>query len=150
MRELGRDRRGVSPVVGKTLEVGLALLFVTMLTATLFGNAVPAARTTAGDEVGERATASAAQRIQQAVPPNATSATATYRVDLPRTIRGEGYHLRVENRTLTLDHPDPGIAASIPLALPEHVTRVDGAWWSRNESTVHVRTTGEGTVVTLA
>ncbi|WP_435195957.1 DUF7266 family protein [Natronomonas sp. EA1] len=149
MRRLGRDRRAVSPVVGKTLEVGLALLFITMLTATLFGNAVPAARTTAGDEVGERATASAAQRIQQSVPPNVTAARATYRVDLPRTIRGEGYYLRVEDRTLVLDHPDPGIDARVPLALPSHVARVEGAWWSRNESAVRVETTGEGTVVTL-
>lgn len=144
----GRDR-GVSAVVGKTLEIGLLTLFVAGVTASLYGGVVPSARTTAGDAVAERAVAAAAQRVQQAVPPNATALSARVGVALPRTIRGAAYEVRARNRTLVLAHPHPGVGARARLALPPSVVSVDGAWRSTEPAVVVVRAEGDGLAVRL-
>jgi hypothetical protein len=142
--------RAVSPVVGKTLEAGLVVLLLALLTTTLYGSVVPGYRTAAGEEVGERVLASAAERVQQAVPPNATRATARYRVDLPATIRGSDYTIRVDGRELVLDHPAGRVGGRVQLALPRHVDTVAGEWSSRERAVVEVTTTGSGVEVHLS
>lgn len=141
--------RAVSPVVGKALEAGLVVLFIGLVTATLFGSVVPGYRTTAGAEVGERTLATAAQRVQQAVPPNATAASATLAVDLPDTIRGTAYRVRVENRSLVLDHPHPAVGGRSRPALPPSVVSVSGEWASGERTVVRVETADGGLAVTL-
>lgn len=141
--------RAVSPVVGKTLELGLVVLFVGMLTATLYGGIVPDYRTTAGAEVGDRTLVTAAERIETAVPPNATAVHSEIGVDLPRTIRGVQYELRASNRTLVLDHPRPEVAGRTRLALPDSVVSVSGAWRSGGELVVVVDGTARGLTVEL-
>jgi len=146
------DRRGdraVAPVAGKVLEIGLVVLFVGLLTTTLYGGVVPGYRTEAGDRVGERALAAAAERVGDAVPSTARSARATVRVDLPDTLRGSAYAVRVDGRTLVLDHPHPGIGARARLALPPRVVRVEGSWRSDRPAAVSARTTAAGVVVEL-
>lgn len=140
--------RAVTGAVGKTLELALVVLFLGLLSTALFGGAVPEYRSVAGAEVGERTLSLGTQRVQQAVPPAATDATATYRVDLPRTIRGAAYRVRVDDRALVLDHPHPEIGGRTRLALPADAT-VSGAWSSRGEPVVRVRTTEDGLAVRL-
>lgn len=122
--------RAVAPVVGKALEAGLVVLYVGLVSAALYGHAVPAYRTAAGDAVAQRTLSAASERVQQAVPPNATSAQARFRVDLPRTIRGRAYTIRAANGTLVLDHPNPAVGGRQTLALPDSVGVVRGEWHS--------------------
>lgn len=145
----GPAGRATSPVVGKALEAGLVVLFVGLLTATLFGNVVPAYRTAAGGELAERTVAGAADRIEASVPPAARDATVDRRVSLPGTIAGAAYRVRVDGRRLVLDHPNPGIEASTRLALPGRVRTVRGTWESGSDPTVVVRSGDAGLVVVL-
>lgn len=148
-RALDRNDRGVAPVVGKALEAGLVVLFIVLVTTALSGEVVPGYERLAGQRVADRALASASERVQQTVPPPARDASARTRVDLPRTIAGQGYRVRTDGRTLVLDHPDPAIRARSRLALPPHVDRVDGTWNSREEAVVRVERTGGDWVVSL-
>jgi len=143
------DERGTSAVVGKALEASIVVLYIGLLSATLFGSVVPGYRTAAGATVGDRVLAKSAERIQQAVPPTATAVRAEVRVNLPRTIRGRAYQIRVENRTLVLDHPNAAITSRTRLALPDSVTDVRGSWSSREPTTISVRKTDDGLTVVL-
>lgn len=144
--------RAVTAVVGKTLELALVVLFLGLLSTALFGGAVPEYRTVAGQEVGERALSLGAQRVQQAVPPEAggdvVAARATARVDLPRTIRGEAYRVTTSGRALVLDHPHPGVETRTRVALPANAT-LTGTWESRGDPTVRVTEGTDGLVVRL-
>jgi len=137
------DRRALTPAVGKALEVGVVVLFVGVLTTALYGNVVPGYRDAVGDEVADRAVAAAAERVENAVPPTARHARVVHRVDLPTTIRGAGYHIVAENRSLVLRHPSPAVDARTRLALPARVDAVVGTWESGAETLVVV-SGGEG------
>jgi len=143
------DDRAVSPVVEKTLAIGLVTLFVTLVSVTIYGGVVPDARSTAGQELADRTLAKASERIQQAVPPNTSSANARVRVDLPATIRGTGYYVRTDGRSLVLDHPRDSIESRARLALPGHVVRVAGRWQSGAATYVNVTAVDDGVVVRL-
>lgn len=140
--------RAVTPVVGKVLEVGLVLLYVSLVATAMFGTVVPQYRTAAGGEVAERTVATAAERIQQAVPPAGVAGETAVRVDLPATIAGAAYRIRVDGRWLVLEHPAT-VTARSRLALPDRVVAVRGTWASGEETVVRVRTGGEGLTVTL-
>lgn len=142
-------RRGVVPAIGKALEATLVVLFVSLLTATLFGGLVPDYRAAAGNELADRTLSTAAHRVQDAVGPNATRSSARLRVDLPKTIRGRDYRIRTDGRTLVLAHPDPEIGSRTRLALPDHVVRVEGRWHSRRRTRVRVVPVDDGVVVRL-
>lgn len=144
-----RCDRAVAPVVGKALEAAIVVLYISLLGATLYGGLVPEYRTAAGAEVGERVLSQSAQRVQQAVPAATGRVDARMRVTLPRTIRGRAYTLRVENRTLVLDHPQDGVGGWARLALPETVASVAGEWSSREPAVVAVRGDAEGLAVRL-
>jgi hypothetical protein len=143
------DDRGVTPVVGKALEAGLVVLFVVLVTTALSTAVVPGYERVAGQRVADRTLASAAERVQQTVPPTARHATARTRVDLPRTIAGAGYHVRTDGRTLVLDHPDGALVTRSRLALPDRVDRVEGSWSSREPAVVRVERADTGLVVRL-
>ncbi|WP_254546218.1 DUF7266 family protein [Halomarina pelagica] len=143
------DSRGVTPVVGKVLEAGIVVLYIGLLTTTLYGGVVPGYRSTAGDAVGDRTLAAAAERIQQAVPPEAEAVDVRVRVDLPPTIRGERYRIRADGETLVLDHPHPAVGGRVRLALPPQVARVEGSWTSDEPAVVRVRGADGGVVVRL-
>lgn len=132
------DNRGLSPVVEKTLTVGLVLLFVGGFTTTLLGGTVPNYRTTAGEEVSERVLSSAAHEIEAAPPATDGRVERERHTALPATIRDAGYALVLENRTLRLDHPTERLEHSTELALPPNVTTVDSRWNSGDRLVVSV------------
>lgn len=143
------DERATSAVVGKALEAALVILYLGMVASALFGGVVPEYRTAAGEEVGERVLSTAAQRIQQAVPANATTVESRMEVDLPETIRGRTYEIRADERSLVLAHRDPAVSQSTPLALTGTVTSVEGNWTSHEPAVVVVESDGEGIAVRL-
>ncbi|WP_134669410.1 DUF7266 family protein [Halorussus marinus] len=151
MRSPRPDRRdrGVSPVVGKALEASIVVLYVSLLGATLYGGLVPEYRTAAGAEVGDRVLSQSTQRVQQAVPPTARAVETRVRVALPATIRGRGYSIRAQNRTLVLDHPRDGVGGRARLALPAAVESVTGNWSSGEPAVVAVRGDADGLTVAL-
>lgn len=118
MGRLARDRRGVSPAVGKSLAAGIALLYVAGMTGLLLGSVVPGYETAAGDELADRTLATAAGEIEGAVPGVDGNVTARTTAALPATIRDTGYRLVLSGRSLTLDHPADGIEATTQLAVP--------------------------------
>lgn len=146
---LPADQRGVAPVVGKVLEVGLVVLFVGAVTAALYGGVVPDYRTAAGDEVADRVVASGSQQVQAAVPPNRSNVRSVTEVDVPETVRGRAYEVVVRNRTLVLDHPDPDVSARARLALPDSVVQVSGSWSSHERAWVVVERVPGGLAVRL-
>jgi hypothetical protein len=147
---LRADDRGLSPVVGKTLELGLVVLYLAFVTTALYGGVVPDYRTAAGASVADRTLASGAERIEAAIPPNASHVVAERRVSLPTTIRGEQYRVEATNRTaIALRHPNPEIGGRARLVLPGSVVSVAGTWRSGSPAVVTVSRNATGLVVEL-
>ncbi len=146
--DAGGGDRAVVPSIGKALEASLVLLYVALLSTTLYAGVVPEYRATAGAELADRTLATAAHEVRSAVPPPATAARAEHRVELPDTIAGEGYRVRAANGSLVLDHPG-GVGGRARLALPDHVQRVEGEWHSRQAARVVVTPVADGVVVRL-
>lgn len=143
------DNRGVTPVVGKSLEITIVLLYIGLLTAVLFGNVVPSYSAATGEEIGDRVLTTATERIRHAVPPKTEHVRARYGIELPVTIRGKGYSIRAtRNGTLVLDHPDPAIDGHARLSVLG-VSQFDGEWHSHEELTIHVQSGDDGILVTL-
>lgn len=147
-RRRGSDR-AVSPVVGKAMEASLVVLYIGVLTATLYGGVVPDYRTAAGAEVGERVLSKSAERVQQSVPSDAVTVSVRTRVTLPDSIRGRSYDVRAENGSLALVHPNERVGTTVELALPASVAGVSGEWSSREPAVVVVRSSPDGPVVEL-
>ena len=143
------DDRAVSPLVGKAMEASLVVLYIGLLTATLYGSVVPEYRTAAGSEVGERVLSKSAERVQQSVPGDATAVRVRTRVSLPGTIRGRTYEIRAENRSLLLVHPNERIETTMKIALPGSVDAVRGEWSSETPALLVVRSGPDGRVVEL-
>jgi len=143
------DERAVAPAVGKALEAGIVVLFVALLTTTLYGGVVPNARTAAADEVGERALQHAAANVDAAVPALASAdapagtVVAERRVSLPNTIRGRGYRVAATGTTLALVHEHADVGGETPLVLPDSVRAVRGNW-TDSDGVVRVRTHPDG------
>jgi hypothetical protein len=169
---VSRDR-GLSPVVGKTLELGVGVLFVVLLTAMFFGGVVPEYRTAVGDEIGDRALVAGAERVEAAVPDGSyPRVDRRVAVRLPPAIRGDPYRIVAErgsgtdsdaetergsgtNRdadshvaALALVHPDPRIGGRVRLAVPRDI-EISGSWTSASPSRVVVRDGDGGLSVRL-
>lgn len=141
--------RAVSPIVGKAMEATIVVLYLGLVTAVLYGGAVPEYRATAGTEVADRTVAGAATDLQDAIPPATVDAEVRVRVSLPATIAGDAYHVRATSDRLVLEHPDPDVAGETALVLPERVAVVDGTWESGSENAVRVTTAGDSLEVRL-
>lgn len=141
--------RAMSPIVGKAMEATIVVLYLGLVTAVLYGGAVPEYRAAAGDEVAERTVASAAADVEGALPPTAVEADVRVRVSLPATIAGEAYRIRAASDRLVLEHPDPDVGAEAPLVLPARVDAVDGTWESGSESAVRIGSDGDSLEVHL-
>jgi hypothetical protein len=143
--------RALSPVVGKTLELGVGVLFVALLTATFFGAVAPDYRAAVGSEVGDRTLAAAADRIESAVPgtdyPRVDRGVA---VRLPETIRGDPYRIVADGGTpsIALVHPERTVGGRLRLDLSAPVT-VRGSWRSTSPSRVVVDGAGGNLSVRL-
>lgn len=156
------DDRAVVPVVGKALEVALVVLLVSVLTASLFGTAVPTYRSSVGSEVGDRSLQYAANEVEGAArdaartasegqataaeQPTSAAERVAVEVDvpLPRTIRGSRYRVRTSGGALRLDHPHPTIGERARLSLPAGA-RLSGTWRSGSETSVAV-SGGDGAI----
>ena len=149
-----RTDRGLSPVVGKTLEIGVVVLFVALLSASFYGGIVPGYRTAAAAEVGDRALAGGAERVETAVPERTRRIDRRLAVPLPTTLRGDPYRIRAASGSetnateLVLDHPDAGVGGRVALSFPVRGATVTGVWESASGSWVVVR--GEGGRVSVS
>jgi hypothetical protein len=158
-RGLWGDDRALSSVVGKTLELGLLALFVGLLVSTFYGGVLPEYRASAANSVADRTSASVATELEAAVPSTGDvgvapddgvqSVAVEHEVDVPRTIRGDRYRLRLESSALVLDHPVDGLSRRVPLALPADVSRVEGEATSGETVVIVVESTDGGLVVRL-
>lgn len=140
--------RGLTPVVGKTLAIGIVVIYIGLLTAVFYGGVIPEYRTATGEEIGDRVLATASERVQQAVPSSVWYIDARFRVELPPTIRGQTYSIRASNRSLVLEHPHPSIGGRVPLALPNTVSHIEGEWQSHESLVIRV-STDSGIVIEL-
>lgn len=143
------DDRAVTPAVSKSLEATVVVLFVGALTVSLYGGVVPEYRTATGEQVADRTLAAASHQVEAAVPPEAERVDVRVRADIPETIRGEGYSVRTDGRTLVLDHPHGGVGDRARLALPGRVVSVAGEWHSRRDAWVVVEDRPGGLAVRL-
>lgn len=132
------DNRGLSPVVGKTLAATLAVLYVAGMTALLLNGPVPAGRTAAGGELGERVLATAAGHVESSIPGVDCRADTRTEVAMPATIRNAGYALELRGDRLVLDHPTDALDRETRLSLPANVTVADGDWESTGRLVVRV------------
>lgn len=122
------DKRAVTPVVEKTISIGLVVLFVAGLTTTLLGGTVPDYRSATGEEMAERVLAAAAETVTDAVPASNGTVSATASTELPATIAGQDYRIRLRGRQLHLDHPTAGIDVSTSVSLPGAVDVRNSTW----------------------
>ncbi|WP_324756641.1 DUF7266 family protein [Haloarcula sp. GH36] len=143
------DNRGLSTVVEKLLGLGIVVLYIGLLTTTLYGGVVPEYQSAVGSELGERTLVQSAARVEAAVPPRARTVAASVRVDLPATIDGTAYTIRTDGDSLVLDHPDPSIDGRVQPVLPSRVDSLDGAWESGEQTTVRVAGGRGNVTVTL-
>lgn len=143
------DSRGMSPVVGKAMEATLVVLYIGLVTTTLYAGAIPEYRSAAGEEVAERTLADAATDIEASVPPETVRASVRIDVDLPPTIAGDSYRIHANGTRLSLEHPNPAIHASVPLVVPGRVDSVTGTWNGGEEASIRVVKTDSGLEVTL-
>jgi len=144
------DDRGLTPVVAKTLEIGIVLLYVSFVSTALFGGVVPHARSNAAGVVGDRTLATAATSVEDAVPRvPAAAVSVEAHVPLPDTLRGRPYEIRAHGRTLVLDSQVPGLGGRTALSLPSRVAAVNGTWHSGRPAVVVVRGNASGLRVEL-
>lgn len=148
-RPASLDDRGVAPVVGKALEIGIGVMVVALLTSTLYGSVVPGYRTAAGAELADRALARAAANAESVVPPPGVVVHASTRVSLPSTIRGSTYEIHATGARLELRHPRAGIGDTITLAVPERVVAVRGTWRSTDPFVVAASGNESGVTLTI-
>lgn len=145
--------RGLSPVIGKTLELGIGVLLVALLTATFFGSVAPDYRAAVGTEVGDRTLAAAADRIETAVPTSdVVRVDRRVTVRLPDTIRGSPYRIVADGASpasVRLVHADDAVGGRIRLAIPGSA-EVRGSWRSTSPSRVAVTGTEGSLSVRLA
>jgi len=132
------DNRGLSPVVGKTLAASIAVLYVAGMTALLLSGPVPAGRTAAGGELGERVLATAAGHVESTVPDGDRPVDTRTAVPMPPTIRNTGYTLELRSGRLALDHPMDALDRETRLSLPANVTVTDRDWESTDQLVVRV------------
>lgn len=146
---LSGDDRGVAPVVGKTMEIAIVVLFVGVVTTGLYTGVVPEYRDTVGERIGDRTLATAGDGVEGAVPPTATRVERRVRVDLPETIRGAGYWIHTDGAVLVLDHPRDRIGGRLRLNLPSRVVSVTGRWSSYEPTIVGIEGSSDGLTVRL-
>lgn len=144
-----RDRdRALSAVVGKSLEAGIVVLYISTMVGVLYGGVVPEYQATTGEELGERVLAESALEVKTAVPAD-PQATGTARHQIPRTIDDEPYRIVAGNESLRLAQDGSEATTELPLQLPPDVHRVEGEWRSSAPAVVRVERTPTGRVVTL-
>lgn len=143
------DERAMTPVVGKSLAIGIVLLYLGGMTTILLGGTVPEYRTHAGSELGDRVLATAGGSIEQSVP-NANGTVETNQtVDLPPTIREQSYELELTGGRLRLHHSNPEIGGEIRLSLPPTAIVENSTWRSGTDLQIRVSGPRKNRTITL-
>lgn len=148
-RSFRSDTRGLTPVVGKSLAVGLTLLYVTGMVGVLLGGVVPAYEKTAGAKIGDRVLSTAAGEIEQTASQSEGDLVVRASVELPPTINSAGYRLVLSGRTLRLDHPDEEIGGRVRLSLQPGLTVRSGAWDGGEELLIEMSGSADSRVLTI-
>jgi len=147
MPNLIEDDRAMSPVVEKSLAIGIALAYIAGTTGLVYGGLGPDYERATADELGERVLATAAGAIEGAPPAVDGRIDRRRSIELPRTIDGERYEIAVVDDRLELDHPDDRLEAATTLSLPPGVTAT-GAYES--DGPLEITVTGPPDNRTLA
>ncbi|ELZ91932.1 hypothetical protein C440_16509 [Haloferax mucosum ATCC BAA-1512] len=162
-RPFRASQRALVPVVGKTLEAAVVVLFISLLTTVLFGGVVPDHRDAVGHELADRTLSTAVEGVETTatVPDAAVRGTRRAAVDLPRSIHGSAYRIDyVPNATLAtdpnvtapalvLDHPTDAFDRTLPVTLPASVN-VTGTWDSGTDCVARVVVGGDETTLELS
>lgn len=143
------DSRGLSSVVGKTLSMGIALLYVGGMMGLLFGGVVPSYQTSAGEEVSERTLATAAGHLEGANPAVDGRINTTTNVELPSSIRNTRYRLVLTNDTLRLVHPDEQLQRETSLSFAGNVRTQASSWASGGPLLVRVEGPADNRTVSI-
>ena len=153
--------RATSPMIAKSLEAAVVVLFIGVVTTGLYAGVVPDYRSVTSAEVGDRTLAAAGHEIEQAVPPEGEAIETERRVELPTTIRSEPYRIvAVGGETdgvddaggvarVELRHPHPAVEGSRSLSLPAHVVEVRGELAGGDGWVIVSSAHDDGVVVTL-
>lgn len=132
------DERAMTSVVGKTLAIGIALLYIAGMTTVLLGGVVPEYRSGAGSEVGDRVLGTAGGAVETSVPEANGTVETTRTVDLPPTIRDHSYELELTGHRLRLHHPNRAIGGEFHLSIPPTITVENATWQSGTKFTIRV------------
>lgn len=135
---LRRDTRGATPVVSKTLAIGIVLLYIGGMTTLLYGSVLPGYQTATGEELAGRTLAAAAGEIEQSVPEATGEINRTRELSLPDRIREERYRLELSGGRLRLKHPDWERAPETRLSVPPGTTVADSSWESGAKLAIRV------------
>jgi len=143
------DNRGVTPVVGKVVAAGLAVLYVAGATSLLLGGVVPDYRTATGAELSDRVLATAAGAVERSLPGTNASVDIRLETDLPATIRSSGYAITLDNGTLRLEHPDSALDTGARLDLPARIRTEKSSWRGGGPLVVRVQGAGANRTVSI-
>jgi len=137
---LRRDTRATTPVVGKTLAIGIVLLYIGGMTTLLYGSVLPGYQAATGEELADRTLAAAVGEIEQSVPDARGEVNRTRRLTLPDRIREKRYRLELSGERLRLHHPDRETALETRLSLPPGTVVRESTWHSGEK--LEIRVTG--------
>lgn len=143
------NERAMTPVVGKTLAIGIILLYIGGMTTILLGGTVPEYRSNAGSELGDRVLATAGGTIEGSVTDANGTVDTSQTVELPPSIREHSYELELAAGRLRLHHPDPKIGGAVRLSVPPTVTVENGTWRSGTELRIRVYGSSENRTLTI-
>lgn len=139
------DDRGVTPVVGKSLEIAVVLAYIAVVAGVLYGGVVPSVEASSESRQAEVTLARAATAIERAVPATGRSPSVRYQVGLPDSIGGQSYRIDWANDSLRLRHPDHRLQTRV--TIPRRVVAIQGNW--SGPGVVVVNESEDGWVVTL-
>jgi hypothetical protein len=143
-RDMNSDDRGISPVAGKTLELGIGVILIALITTSLLGGVTPGYQSAVGIEIADRVVINVADRIESTADGTADTLTADrrIRVTVPQNIRQKPYRV-IANTTadkthIRLQHPDPAISASTHIVSHNLIT-VTGSIRSETPSWIRLQ-----------
>jgi hypothetical protein len=121
------------------LVAGIVVLYVGGIGMILFGGVLPAYETETSAEISERVLATAATGVEDAVPASDGYVESRTVVDLPATIGGTSYTIRISGQSIELSHPDPGVGAETRLAVPAGLRIPKQRWESGTGLVVEIQ-----------
>ena len=142
--EIISNDRAISPVAGKTLELGIGIILIALLTTSLLGGVTPGYQSAVGLELADRVVIGAADRIESTAEgiEDASTVDRRIKITLPQHIRQKPYRI-IANTTadgtyIQLQHPDPAISASTRV-ISQNLITVTGSVRSETPSWIRLQ-----------